>query len=616
MEKVKVKYKSMCYYIKDDLRDSIFDEMTLQSRNIYNKTIFCFNVFSYYKNTIFEEIYNKINTESFKKNTNQQKEKIFKNLFIEFYCQKYKYYSENYLLMKQNNNIIYKYIKDELKGELITNFNFEEMKKLFLKKTEKLVSFNNDNKVIVFIDVLHKILQNMYNKVFYKTKYEMINNIPFTYNISKQYINLIKNNKNLFNTMSNIYYKIKEFGIHYSEQYYFRDVTLLHLGECKTKLPGDMIRNLILKIHDAIEAYYEILKSGNKANKPVFLEQDERYILIFNNNTMTVSNNNIQLTVGYNVRDNFKKIIDNDDISVFKNKYYYNNDITKINKRGYVKIAKNKYINKTRLFMCQFVNIPIKKKIKGEQIQYIEIIKEYGMHKICITYQDNKKYPEVYKIENKTEDELERNALSIDIGMRSLMTIYDPTGKQYIIKGSTINNMAYKYSRLISIAQSYDENINEILAKREQKMKGSINNIVEKLSEHIEKINKKLVIIGYNKEWKTKVNMGRKTNKKFYEIPYAIIIEKIKEKLESRGIKVQTTEESYTSKCDGLVLEKVCKKEKYMGKRKNKNWGLYESSVGKIINSDVNGAINIMRKIINLKKINGKGLFNPIKKTW
>lgn len=82
------------------------------------------------------------------------------------------------------------------------------------------------------------------------------------------------------------------------------------------------------------------------------------------------------------------------------------------------------------------------------------------------------------------------------------------------------------------------------------------------------------------------------------------------------GIKVVETEEAHTSKCDALALEELGHQEKYMGKRVKR--GLFQSSVGKLINADVNGALNIMRKVISdcsfIKSIVNSGLlFNPVK---
>ena len=81
------------------------------------------------------------------------------------------------------------------------------------------------------------------------------------------------------------------------------------------------------------------------------------------------------------------------------------------------------------------------------------------------------------------------------------------------------------------------------------------------------------------------------------------------------GISFQTNEESYTSKVDHLAFEKLCKHDVYLGKRKKR--GLFQSSIGKLINADINGAIGIGRKVFGDSYISGiidSGLaFNPVR---
>ena len=62
------------------------------------------------------------------------------------------------------------------------------------------------------------------------------------------------------------------------------------------------------------------------------------------------------------------------------------------------------------------------------------------------------------------------------------------------------------------------------------------------------------------------------------------------------GITVYVTEESYTSKCSFLDNEDVCKHEVYKGKRIKR--GLFKTSDGRLINADINGALNILKKVI------------------
>lgn len=93
-----------------------------------------------------------------------------------------------------------------------------------------------------------------------------------------------------------------------------------------------------------------------------------------------------------------------------------------------------------------------------------------------------------------------------------------------------------------------------------------------------------------------------------YEYPNTI-------KCEMVGIRFIENEESYTSKCDALALEPVCKHESYLGKRIHR--GLFQSSTGRTLNADVNGALNILRKVVGdscVSKIADSGwLFQPRK---
>lgn len=70
-------------------------------------------------------------------------------------------------------------------------------------------------------------------------------------------------------------------------------------------------------------------------------------------------------------------------------------------------------------------------------------------------------------------------------------------------------------------------------------------------------------------------------------------------KAEDRGMVVVLTEESYTSKASALDRDKLPAKRggrhQFSGKRVKR--GLYRTKDKTVINADVNGAYNIMRKI-------------------
>jgi putative transposase len=104
------------------------------------------------------------------------------------------------------------------------------------------------------------------------------------------------------------------------------------------------------------------------------------------------------------------------------------------------------------------------------------------------------------------------------------------------------------------------------------------------------------LIIGYNQNWKQDINIGKINNQNFSSIPFFKFITMLEYKCKMEGIEVIKHEESYTSKCSFLDMEPMKKHLKYMGKRIKR--GLFKSSSGKCLNSDLNGAYNILRKVV------------------
>ena len=110
------------------------------------------------------------------------------------------------------------------------------------------------------------------------------------------------------------------------------------------------------------------------------------------------------------------------------------------------------------------------------------------------------------------------------------------------------------------------------------------------------------LVVGKNEQWKTEINLGKQTNQNFVSIPHARLIEMLEYKARLVGIKVILQEESYTSQANFLGLDlipvygKTEKEPMFTGKRIKR--GLYKTSTGQLINSDINGSYNILRKAI------------------
>lgn len=114
-----------------------------------------------------------------------------------------------------------------------------------------------------------------------------------------------------------------------------------------------------------------------------------------------------------------------------------------------------------------------------------------------------------------------------------------------------------------------------------------------------------VIVIGHNKEWKQDINIGKVNNQNFSFIPHSKLIEYIKYKAYDAGIEVVVTEESYTSKASFIDKDDIPQygedtsltdnKFKFSGKRLKR--GLYRTKENILINADINGAFNIIRKV-------------------
>jgi putative transposase len=110
------------------------------------------------------------------------------------------------------------------------------------------------------------------------------------------------------------------------------------------------------------------------------------------------------------------------------------------------------------------------------------------------------------------------------------------------------------------------------------------------------------LVIGLNPLWKQEVHMGKRHNQAFVLIPHARFVSMLKYKAELVGITVRVTEEAYTSKASFLDRDEIppydpTRQEKphFSGRRISR--GMYQARDKRLINADVNGSLNIARKV-------------------
>jgi putative transposase len=198
------------------------------------------------------------------------------------------------------------------------------------------------------------------------------------------------------------------------------------------------------------------------------------------------------------------------------------------------------------------------------------------------------------------------NKLSLDIGINNLVTgIVYPTGHSFIVNGKPLKSYNCWYNKTKARLQSELDTKQHVkkshrLSRMSQNRDWFIDNFFNQAVNYIVKrcCTDRIgtVVIGYNATWKQCVGLGKRTNQHFTYIPYLRFINKLTVKLESLGITIVLHEESYTSKCSFIDRETMCHHDTYVGVRVKR--GLFRTASKQHVNADVNGAANILRKVI------------------
>ncbi|MHA1967753.1 MAG: RNA-guided endonuclease InsQ/TnpB family protein [Candidatus Hodarchaeales archaeon] len=195
------------------------------------------------------------------------------------------------------------------------------------------------------------------------------------------------------------------------------------------------------------------------------------------------------------------------------------------------------------------------------------------------------------------------NIIAIDLGVRNLITTVNNNGlRPFVIKGGVVKSINQYYNKERTRIQSIYEHKGIITGKTMQKLSQKRN---KKMNDYFHKTSKKIidyclannigmVVIGYNPDWKQYCHLGKRNTQNFVTIPYYKLIKQLEYKAEEQGITIIKQEESHSSKCSFLDNEPIEHHDNYVGKRVSR--GLFKSKEGTIINADVNGAYNILKK--------------------
>lgn len=271
-----------------------------------------------------------------------------------------------------------------------------------------------------------------------------------------------------------------------------------------------------------------------------------------------------------------------------------------------------KYKKGKKQNMVVFTTFSCRVNVKKDELKQVRIVPQATCYVVEVIYE-----------RKETDLNLDKdNFLSIDLGLNNLCSCISNVGiKPFIINGKVIKSLNRWYNKKKARLMSYvgDNGTSRRIRRISLYRNCWIDDKMHKISKYIVNFcvsnNIGRIIIGLNKEWKQEINIGRRNNQHFVSIPHSKLIDKIMYKAKLLGIEVVTHEESYTSKIDHLAFEEMKYQDNYLGKRKRR--GLFQSSIGKLINADINGAIGIARKVVGDSCINtivSSGFaFNPIR---
>ena len=203
--------------------------------------------------------------------------------------------------------------------------------------------------------------------------------------------------------------------------------------------------------------------------------------------------------------------------------------------------------------------------------------------------------------------------LSVDIGLDNLATVVNNKGlKPFVINGKGLKSINKYYNKQVShyreVAKKmnnrdYTNRMDLLTRKRNHKIDDYMHKASKYLIDYAIENNFNTIVIGNNKRWKQKSSMSKQVNQSFVGIPHMKFIQMVQYKAQNVGINVILTEESYTSGTSFLDNEAPIKENYNKSRRVHR--GLFISNKGIKINTDVNGAYQIMKKVFPNMKTDG-----------
>ena len=250
--------------------------------------------------------------------------------------------------------------------------------------------------------------------------------------------------------------------------------------------------------------------------------------------------------------------------------------LLKAKKEGTIKnkVRLPKYLHKTQgRFVVEFNNQMISRKrdengylivspqdlkltipTRREDVKQVRIVPQLNYYVIEVVYEAQ-------------EEEMRTGVVvgAIDLGLNNIATIVTNDKKNpLILSGRKLKSINQYFNKNVADRQEKlpkevytSKEIERLWTKRRNKIDYETHKISKYIVELMDERNVSKLIIGNNGGWKQGINLGKRNNQNFVNIPYRKIIDQIIYKCQMKGIEVIVREESYTSKASFLDYDYI-----------------------------------------------------------
>lgn len=250
-------------------------------------------------------------------------------------------------------------------------------------------------------------------------------------------------------------------------------------------------------------------------------------------------------------------------------------------------------------FGVEAIHIPMPANLKFEAIRELRVVPRHRYF-----------YAEFVYVMPEIKSEVDpKRVLGIDPGLNNWLTCVSNVGTSFIIDGRQIKSMNQWFNKQVSSIKEkkpqgfWSKRLATITEKRNRQVKDAINKAAITVINHCLEHGIGTVVFGWNKENKKGIELGKKNNQEFVQIPISRLKERIQRLCEWSGIQFVETEESYTSSSSFLDNDKLpvfgdkSTREGWEPSGKRTKRGLYRTANDWYINADANAACNIIRKV-------------------